>query len=120
VWGQVQRLDVGAAEAAAAAATLGIEYNFMRYRQGYPGEALDDRQLSSNVKFYQNEIKSAPDGKYSDIYCVWGSGCLLSVCGIASRLSLPQHVPSACRHLQRGQYAVNVNLCLFRAALDAS
>jgi hypothetical protein len=83
--GQGQRLDgvgaaeAAAAEAAAAAATLGIHYNFMRYRQGYPGEALDDRQLSSNIKFYRNEIKSAPDGTFPPFVA-----CGFVACGAAT------------------------------------
>ncbi len=34
-----------------------------RYRLGYP-DLKDDPNLTSNIRFYKNEIKSVPDGKY--------------------------------------------------------
>jgi hypothetical protein len=46
---------------------LRIPHDLVRYRQQYPGETINNRQMNSNVKFYQNQIKSVPDGTYHEL-----------------------------------------------------
>ena len=36
------------------------------YRNGYPGQDLDNARLQNNFLFYSNELKSQPSGDFVD------------------------------------------------------
>lgn len=44
------------------------------YRNGYPGQRLNNPSLTANLRFYRNEIKSVPDGdRIEDILQHWAT-----------------------------------------------
>ena len=49
-----------------AVAGLSLNGDLVRYREGYPGESLNNASLRANLRFYKNEIKSVPDGDFID------------------------------------------------------
>ncbi len=49
-----------------AVAGLSLNSDLVRYREGYPGESLNNASLRANLRFYKNEIKSVPDGDFVD------------------------------------------------------
>jgi hypothetical protein len=47
-------------------AGLSINRDLIRYRERYPGEAINIAGKNLNLRFYRNEIQCVPDGDYID------------------------------------------------------
>jgi hypothetical protein len=69
-----------------------ISRDLKRYLSCYEGEIINDKRLNKNVKFYQNQICSAPRGKFCNTLSIllMNSQDLVH-CPRRPRLALPPH-----------------------------